>query len=66
MLTFLENPISTGAKVFKLWVIEFFIDKALDKTHIVIKSIKQITVIEKVIVFILLENCLKVKLFKPL
>lgn len=42
------------------------IDKELEKTQMVTKSIKQIKVIDSTIVFTLLLICLKTKLLSPL
>ena len=65
-LELFESSISRGDKSVKFLFREFFIDKALDRTHIVIKSIRHIIVVENTVVLILLENCLSVKLFRPL
>ena len=54
------------ANSFKFLVIEFLIDKALDKTHTVTNNIKHMMVTENTVVLILLDTCLNVKLFNPL
>src|SRR5699024_10606772 len=64
-LTEIDNCISAGASSFKLAVIEAFSDNALDSTHIVTNSIRQIIVIENTVVFILLLTCLSVNVLSP-
>ena len=63
--TLFSNWISAGASSSKFAVIEFLSDKALDNTQIVTNNIKEIIVIENTVVFILLLNCLNVKVFNP-